>query len=295
MKPMRGTKADLDRLVYPVYGSVKGDGIRVNVYEGLCRTKSLKPLPNIYTRALLESHKVLERLEAEITTVPDLADPESFNKATSAFMRHKGEPPIFMWIFDIINEDPFFKRYETMMGLKLPSFARILPQVLLRNREEVNNYISDALDRRYEGVMLRHHDSLYKFGQATIPGGQLLKVKPFEDDEGIVVGFEEGMINTNEKKTNELGRSKRSSSKAGLVPSGMVGTILAEHPRWGILRISGFKDPLAIDMFNRPEEYLRKLVTFKYQLHGTMDSPRLIKFKGFRDPSDMTLLEEGEE
>lgn len=294
MKPMQGTKADLDKLIYPVYASVKGDGIRVNIYDRLCRTKSLKPLPNIYTRTLLESYPVLEGLEAEITTSGDLADPDSFNKATSAFMRHKGEPPVFMWVFDIINEDPFIQRYGRMQRLKLPPFACILPQTLIHNRETLNQYITDVLELGHEGVMLRHHNSLYKFGKATITGGELLKVKPMEDDEAIVVGFEEGTTNTNEKKTNELGRSKRSSSKAGLVPSGIIGTVLAEHPAWGILRISGFKDPLAKDMFDNPEKYIGALITFKYQLHGTMESPRLPKFKGFRSPDDMTLQEEEE-
>jgi DNA ligase 1 len=291
MKPMSGTKADLDKLVYPVYASVKGDGIRVNVYEGLCRTKSLKPLPNIYTRTLLESHPVLEGLEAEITTVSNLADPESFNKATSAFMRHKGEPPIHMWVFDIINEHPFTLRYGRLQRLKLPSFAQVLPQSLLHNREEVNRYVSWALDQGYEGVMLRHHDSLYKFGKATISGGQLLKVKPMEDAEGVLVGFEEGMINTNEKQTNELGRSKRSSAKAGLIPSGMVGTLLVEHAAWNIVRVSGIKDDLALDMFRNFDKYCGLLVTFKYQAHGTLDAPRIAKFKGFRSPDDMTLPE----
>jgi len=289
MKPMLGTTADLDKLVYPVYGSVKGDGIRVNIYDGRCRTRSLKPLPNIHTRTLLESHPVLEGLEAEITTVEDLADPESFNKATSAFMRHKEVPDLFMWIFDVINGDPFSKRYDYLCDLKLPSFAKILEQTLLNNREEVNEYVESKIELGYEGVILRHHDSLYKFGRATVTGGQLLKVKPMEDAEGVLIGFEEGTINTNEKQTNELGRSKRSSSKVGLVPSGLVGTLLVQHPLWGVVRVSGLKDDLATNMFHHFDEYRGLLATFRYQAHGTLDAPRIAKFKGFRSPDDMTL------
>ena len=290
MKPMSGTKADLDRLKYPAYGSVKGDGIRVNIYDRLCRTKSLKPLPNIYTRTRLESYPVLEKLEAEITTVEDLADPESFNKATSAFMRHKGEPPLFMWIFDMIVEGVHFdKRWDMMQKLELPPFARILQQTKLENRKKVDDYIAGALEAGYEGVILRHGDSMYKFGTATVTEGQLLKVKPMEDAEGVLEGFEEGMINTNEKKTNELGRSKRSSAKAGLIPSGMVGTLLVRHPIWGIVRVAGIKDDLALDMFRNFPKYKGRLTTFKYQAHGTLDAPRIAKFKGFRSPDDMTL------
>lgn len=295
MKPMRGRKVDLDKLIFPIYVSIKGDGIRCNIYERRCRTKSLKPFPNVYTRNLLESLPVLEGLEAELTVTEDLTDPDGFNKATSAFMRYSGEPEIFMWIFDVINGEPFYKRYEYLQSLSLPPFARVLTQSLIQTREDLDNYISQVLSQGHEGVIIRHYDSLYKFGMATIKEGQFLKFKPFEDDEAVFVGIEEGMHNINEKVVNELGRSKRSSSKEGMVPSGTAGAILGEHPLWGILKISGFKDDIASDMFNNVEKYMGQLVTFRYQVHGTMNSPRLPKFKGFRSKDDISLEETDDE
>jgi hypothetical protein len=286
-KPMSGCTANLDKLVYPVFGSVKGDGIRTNIFERLCRTKSLKPLPNIYTRTLLESHPVLEGLEAELVTIENLADPESFNKATSAFMTHKGEPKVVMWIFDVIMEGPFWKRLQYMNSLKLPPFAAVLRQTFLKDRAEVDAYISEKLNEGYEGVILRHSESLYKFGKATVTGGELLKVKPFEDAEATIEELEEGTTNTNPKVKNELGRSKRSSSKAGLVPSGIIGTVIGRHTVWGRVRISGMKDDVALDMFHNPNKYLGELVTFKYQAHGTIDAPRIAKFKGIRSKDDV--------
>lgn len=290
---MGGCKANLDKLVYPVYVSIKGDGIRTNIYEGLCRTKSLKPLPNIHTRNLLESYPVLEKLEAELVTTGNLEDPESFNKATSAFMRHKEAPELFMWVFDKILEGiPFYERYAGLQSLKLPKFARILPQTLIGSRKQLDKELARILASGYEGAIIRQHDSLYKFGKATISGGQLLKYKPFEDDEAIVEGIYEGQHNTNAKVTNELGRSKRSSSKDGMVPSGIAGGILGRHPTWGIIRVSGLKDDLAKDMFDNFENYKGRLFTFRYQDHGTMDAPRIAKFKGFRSKDDISLKEE---
>ena len=297
-KPMRGCKADLDKLIYPVYASIKGDGIRTNLVDGLCRTKSLKPLPNDYTRELLQSYEVLRGLEAELTTTMDLTDPECFNKATSAFMRHKETPEVHMWVFDIFSPDlDFDKRYKILLNRShlLPDFVRILPQTLIHNRVQLDEFITDALEEGHEGVMLRHHDSMYKCGMATVRGGQLLKVKPMEDDEAVIVGFEEGTHNLNEKKTNELGRSKRSSSKEGKVPSGIIGTILGQHPKWGVIRVSGLKDDLAKDMFINQKDYLGRLFTFRYQSHGTLEAPRLAKFKGFRSSDDMSLEEKQDE
>lgn len=294
-KPMGGCNIDLDKLKYPVYVSIKVDGIRTNIYEGLCRTKSLKPLANVYTRNLLESLPVMANLEAELTTTTDLTDSECFNKATSAFMTHKGVPAMFIWIFDAILEGvPFEKRYEYLLSIrdKLPANARVMHQEKCDTRGQLEVLIALSVANNYEGLMVRHHDSLYKFGKATVTKGELLKVKPMEDAEAIIEGFEEGTNNLNPKVTNELGRSKRSSSKSGKVPSGMVGTVLGRHPEWGIVRISGMKDDVALDMMKLPEKYLGKIVTFKYQAHGTLEAPRLAKYKGIRSPDDLSLPEE---
>lgn len=293
-KPMGGCPIDMDKLRYPVYVSIKVDGIRTNIYEGLCRTKSLKPMPNVYTRTRLESIPIMEGLEAELTTTTDLTDPECFNKATSAFMTHAGTPATFIWVFDVIQENvPFEDRYKYLLNIqdKLPANARILPQTVCNNREELQILIDKAIELKYEGLMVRHHDSMYKFGKATVSNGELLKVKPMEDDEAIIEGFEEGTNNLNPKVTNELGRSKRSSAKAGKVPSGLVGTVLARHNTWGLLRISGMKDDVALDMMSNPEKYLGKIVTFRYQAHGTLDAPRIAKYKGIRSPDDLSLQE----
>ena len=293
-KPMGGCTADLDKLVYPVYVSTKIDGMRVNIIDGLARTKSLKPISNVYTRDLLESFPVLEGCEAELTTTWDFSDEDAFNKATGDFRRFQGVPNVCMSIFDIFTNEPFRDRYRRLCNLELPNFARVLLQHLVNNRDELNRHILQAEELNFEGLMIHHANSLYKCGKATVKEGQSLKYKFMEDTEGILVGFEEGTINTNEKQTNELGRSKRSSSKAGLIPSGLVGTMLVQHPTWGIVRVSGLKDDLARDMFLNFENYSGLLVTFRYQAHGTLDAPRIAKFKGFRNPDDMTLPDLGD-
>ena len=293
-KPMQGTAINLAKLIYPVYISTKVDGMRINRVGGSCRTKSLKPLGNVYTRELIESYPILEGIEGELTTTWDFGDAEAFNKATGDFRRFEGQPNVCLSIFDIVNEHPFALRYGRMQRLTdhLPSFARILPQQLVHNQDHLLAEVAHANEMGHEGIMIRQHDSLYKFGKSTIKGGELLKYKFLEDDEAIVVGVEEGMHNTNEKVTNELGRSKRSSSKEGLVPSGIAGAILGEHPKWGITKISGLKDDLAEDLLKNFEKYRGLLVTFRYQAHGTMEAPRQAKFKGFRDPNDMSLPNE---
>lgn len=290
-KPMRARTADLSNILFPAYVSTKVDGLRVNIIDGKARTKSLKPISNIYTRELLEKYPNFEGIEAELTTSWDYSDEEAFNKATGDFRRFEGEPNVCMSIFDLISNDPFTVRYNTLqrMADHFPSFARVLPQVLVNDMVQLQAYIENARQLGHEGIMIRYYGSRYKCGTATLKGQELMRYKFLEDDEAIVEGVEEGHINTNEKIKNELGRSSRSSSKDGLVPSGLVGAILGRHPQWGIVRVSGLKDDLAKDMLENIDKYIGKLFTFRYQAHGSLEAPRQAKFKGFRDPDDMSL------
>ena len=83
-------------------------------------------------------------------------------------------------------------------------------------------YVADG----YEGAMVRHVGGLYKHGRATVPGGQLYKIKGWRHDEGVIMGAEELLVNTNHAVRNEVGRVVRSSRKVGMVPGGMLGALI---------------------------------------------------------------------
>lgn len=56
-------------------------------------------------------------------------------------------------------------------------------------------------------------------------------MKPWADAEILVTGITEGEVSTNEAKKNALGRTERSSAKAGMVASGQIdirGVVLAD-------------------------------------------------------------------
>jgi DNA ligase-1 len=123
----------------------------------------------------------------------------------------------------------------------------------------------------------------------------LLKLKRFMDSEAVVVGFEEQMENTNEKTVDELGHSKRSKHQAGMVGKDTLGKFLVQevgNTPWNGLEFAiGTGDGLTADLrqhiWDNREEYLGKIITHKYQPHGTKDLPRIPVWKGFRDPGDI--------
>jgi spermidine/putrescine transport system substrate-binding protein len=71
--------------------------------------------------------------------------------------------------------------------------------------------------------MIRSLSGPYKQGRSTEAEGYLLKVKRFEDGEARIQEYYEEMENQNAEFTNELGRTARSSHKAGMVGKNRLG------------------------------------------------------------------------
>jgi DNA ligase-1 len=95
------------------------------------------------------------------------------------------------YVYDIINNEPYHKRYKTLIELfKKHNFKHlVLVQTEECDKEEtMMKKHAEYVAQGYEGIMLRNKDGLYK-GTRT---NDLQKYKQFMDDEYKVVGFEEG-------------------------------------------------------------------------------------------------------
>ena len=87
-------------------------------------------------------------------------------------------------------------------------------------------YYERCLMEGHEGCMLRRLDGPYKHGRSTLKEQTLIKMKPVEDAEAIIIGFEEMLTNTNLLERNNLGHAKRGKSQAGMIPAGTLGKFL---------------------------------------------------------------------
>jgi len=100
------------------------------------------------------------------------------------------------------------------------------------------------------------------------------------------------MHNKNEKKTNELGLSKRSSSKENKVPAGTLGKFLVKDITTGVEFKVGTGDGLTLELrqevWDNQEKYMGELIKYKFQKHGTKDKPRSPVWLGFRPTEDMS-------
>jgi DNA ligase-1 len=276
---------DPDDLTYPLYATPKLDGVRCVMREG-AKQRSLKPVRNTFVCQELQNEP--EGLDGELTVGTN------FHKSSGDIRRESGEPDFTYWVFDYYDEQhpdrTYLERIEALKSLDGLSdrIVLVLP-VRVDSAEELRTLVSGWVDEGYEGGMVRTGDSPYKFGRATLKQNWIMKIKEFVDEEAEVIDTYEWMHNDNEAKTNELGRTERSSHKENLRPSGMLGGFVLRSDKWQDFRCGsmlGVTHEERKALWERRDELVGELVKFKYQPHGSVDRPRLPIFLGFRDPDD---------
>jgi DNA ligase 1 len=286
----------MDALRYPLLATPKIDGIRCLIIDGVATSRSLKPIPNAYIQSVI-GRPEYNGLDGELLVG------KTFQAATSGIMSEDGEPDFTFYVFDVVSSAPYQDRVAQLSLSAAGNYPRIrfLLPVTIANRAELDLCLVNALEEGHEGVMVRSHRSPYKQGRATFKENYLTKIKPFEDAEATVVGFEERMHNGNEATTNALGRTERSSHKANLVPMGTLGALVCKNEKlWPNQTFNigtGFDDATRERLWSirnlpwlasGPLGLMGATVKFKYQAIGTVDKPRIPVFLGFRDGRDLS-------
>lgn len=294
-KPNLAANADLDKLDFETRrycASAKLDGIRATCFGGVLYSRSLKPIPNKFIQQWAAHYgEWLEGYDGELIIGSPSAE-NVFQATTSGVMSIEGQPDFKFFVFDkYYPNTSFVDRYETMRALASDTVTRLcwVNQIMVKDRDHLNAIEAKWLAMGFEGLMLRDMDSEYKCGRSTARSQEILKVKQFVHEEFKVVGYEELMTNENEAKTNELGQTERSTSKAGLVPAGVLGALVVEYGREGkTFNVgSGFTLDQRKDLWKNKNKLIGKLVRVKYFPVGMVDKPRFPIFDGFRDEKDL--------
>lgn len=293
-KPMLAASMDADKgqtletLSYPLMASPKLDGIRCVVRDGKLLSRSLKPIQNRYINSVLgRKIKYLEGLDGELMVAG------SFQDVTSGVMSRDGEPDFKFMVFDWFKYPEVFYEgrvigYEGSVNDSGLVEVEALSVKRCHNADTLSNLLGGWLAAGYEGAIVRDPFGEYKFGRSTWREQGMVKVKPFEDAEANVIGFEEQCANTNEATTNELGRTARSSAKEGKVGKDTLGALVVRNKEFGIFRVgTGMDDATRKLIWANKRKYLGKVVTFRFQRIGTKDKPRIPSFKGFRHEHDL--------
>lgn len=293
-KPMLASAIeDTSTLKFPVLVSVKLDGIRATVQNGVLLSRNLKPIPNKHIQEKFAG--LPEGLDGELI-YGDPTDEHAFSNTTSVVMSHDKDPEgIHFHVFDIFNNDPFYKRNEEILKVtRLPRLFSLIcvHQHKINNETELIDYERSALEIGYEGVMVRSLDGPYKQGRSSLKQGYLLKLKRFEDGEAKILGSVEEQENTNEAKTNALGRTERSSKKEGMVGKGSLGKfeVVGINGTYKDVEFSvggGFTAAQRHDFWIGRKKLVGKIIRYKYFPTGSIDKPRFPVWTGFRNEIDI--------
>jgi DNA ligase-1 len=215
-----------------------------------------------------------------------------YNRTQSLVMSEQKFGELSYHVFDYTHPtylDKFYYERLEILDDIFPSVGNIIKvhHEYVDNETELLEYEQKCLEKGYEGIMLRSPVGIYKQGRATWREGHILKLKRFQDDEGIIVGFEEGMTNMNSPESNEVGYTQRSTKKENMIPSGTLGNFLVEYKGEFISVAPGkLNHEERRHIWNNQEEFLHTYLKFRFFSYGIKDKPRFPRAIGMRDPGD---------
>lgn len=290
-RPMKAENYDPHYARFPYLCTPKIDGIRFSVGPDELNTCSMKAIPNRNLQAL--HPRMFQGMEGEFQVGG------TFNSTTRVVMAHN-EPisDVTVYVFDFVDPNCPIHEYRQRVSEMRAVTAKMRKQlvgtvrtiiplfpVLIKTAADLETYLADCLHVGHEGVMLRTPFGLYKQGRSTLSDQYLLRIKPYEDAEGMVVGVEPYERNDNESFTNETGQSRKSHAKDGKVQLDLLGSLVLRLADGKEVRCgSGFTDEQRKELWdNKP---IGQLVKFKYQKHGSVSLPRSPIFLGFRHADD---------
>ena len=282
-------------LVFPLYRTDKIDGIRCLTQlpvwkDATCEpvSRALKPIPNRW-------------LSGQLAKLPPYLDGElvagnTFQETMSNVMTHDGWGFPFKYVVFDHFENPdigYLKRVAILRQLMkdLPTWVEFLEPAEETSLDSLLNALGEICKKPYpaEGLIVRPSWSPYKYGRSTPKQKWMVKMKLFNDSEARIIGFKEMRVNRNTPEKNELGYQKRATMKDGMFPGNTLGALLVEDLYTGVKFSlgSGFDTLMREGIWDNRESFMGQIVKYKWQIHGTMDKPRIPIFIGIRDSKDM--------
>lgn len=288
-----------------LYAQPKIDGMRVyHGSEHIPLSRSGKEWKNKPLRAWCQSHPSMVGLDGEV--VPGhVYREDSFREAMSATRRADGSREFTFYAFDHTGFAEHL--YDVRLGAiqrTIESFgesqtgdaydARLVlcPTDRVTTVEQVRLFEERMIAEGWEGAMLRRPDRAYKFGRSTNLGGQLIKLKRYEDAEAIVVGYEPWYENTNEPTQSPLGYTVRSSHQDGKVPLERLGALNVElatdrSVKFSIGVMQGVSHTERDRLWLARESLIGRICKFKHQGYGGgYDVPRQPVFLNWRESTE---------
>ena len=294
---MLAAAADLKKIQYPVLGFPKIDGIRAVIHNRQALSRKLIALPNQFIQGFF-SNEHYQGLDGELV-VGSATDPLCIKHSTSGVMSRDGAPDFTFYVFDKwdYSDNYVHRMHAARQQIEQINAARVrhLGGTHITREDDLLSFEAQQLDLGYEGIILRSHDGVYKHGRRTVREGGLLKLKRFSDSEAEVLEVIEEQFNGNEAQKDNLGRTKRSSAKAGKVGKGRAGALRVRDLTTGVeFEVgTGLTDADKAEWWawwlkvNRAPGVCERVIRYKFFSVGMQERPRHPVFVSMRDARDL--------
>ncbi len=229
------TVKDISTLEYPLFASIKYDGVRAHVHAGVLYSRSNKPIKNKELQARY-ARWPFDGFDGELTLPAPRNTASEVLKVTASVNADASE--IEWRVFDAIPDTAkptYYERLEYLAvsqvldGKLEDSSTESQPtwvlQATIRNETELLDFMQHKAANE-EGIMLRGVYSTYTKGRSTLAQASLLRIFTEATHTAEVVSIIQAQKNTNERELNEKGTVTRSTAKAGMEPKEETGAFI---------------------------------------------------------------------
>lgn len=248
-KPMLATNCKIDKLVLPIYSSVKLEGVRGEFTPDGLFTRPLKRFNN-----MLLGYKFIKvtqhcRQHGLILEGEFYKHGMVFSDISSICRRaeHAGVEDLEFHVFDVYIESMPTASFETRIKVYEQAVRDIgMPEViaveqyLQETKDEVISFYDDCIEGNYEGWCGKHPRSAYKKGRSTVNEGHYLRLKPEDTFDGVVIEIVERLENLCESEVNELGLMSKKQDKDQKASTGLAAV--------AIVKSKGFNKPIRVSL-----------------------------------------------
>jgi len=322
-EPMKAynKKEDLSCIKYPKLVSFKLDGIRCVIRDGEFLSRSLKPIVNEQIKEKLQplasfskgysiildgeiyNHGIPFPLISSCVMTQDYTAKKSIKAWADLCVKHDfhmSREEVFsglkFYAFDCVYrekyEESFTERVDVLRDISNEHvFDNILVEVeqeLFYSYEDVLKHFESALEKGYEGLMLKAEDSPYKCGRSTYKEDTMHKLKPYVSFDARILGVVQATkVDPNaEKKTNELGRSVTSKKKGDRILIEKAADFQVEYNGEFVYPTIAKTDEEKEEIWANQEDYIGKMIEYKGLLIGSLIVPRHPVMTRWREDKD---------
>lgn len=268
---------------------VTPNGVNLNDWAVEFKAYSGKPLANMQQfatawRAISANTGVTE-FDCGFEVNQNFNDSYRWVRSTKALPEDLKNADCVFHLFDVPrvytlsgNDAPFSKRCETrhnimcLAGLNFEGVIVLVPAGFpAHNEAQVEAIYQRFRNAGFEGAMVKSYEHLYEYGKRSYGW---LKMKPSEDADGVIVGFEEAICGVDQP---ELGLRKGHTLQR-------IGAVLLHCEDGSQVAPHGIPHELGRDMYEHPEKYMGQTVEFKFMERDRQGGYRHPTFHRIREP-----------